>query len=359
MTARRGWKDAGRARPAHQCPVRFGRDLLRLESSRWPPFILVTTPSAYKTASLLLNKEPADILLTESVETVYLQRASGRLTDKARIVIGLGGGKALDGSKYIALAKDLPLILVPTITSTASIVRGVCPRWQRRRIIGQLSEWPWIDCECVLVDYDAVLAAPYYLNTSGLGDVLCCYAKAAEWRWATSSNKKFNMDEQSARAIISHCAALASAFPSTLTQDTSLTPESVRFIIAALKSRPPVGLDDLTPPTTEHAFLNALEYVNDRSWMHGEIVALGAVIIAWDCDANPEGLAHTLDKCRVRWRPQQVGIRRDELRRGLEAMPVLAGSERTQDAFLPSLVRDPIIGKKFDRLWDFLGVVPK
>ena len=32
----------------------------------------------------------------------------------------------------------------------------------------------------VMVDDDLVLAAPYYLDTAGLGDVLCGYAAIAE-----------------------------------------------------------------------------------------------------------------------------------------------------------------------------------
>ena len=81
----------------------------------------------------------------------------------ANLVVGLGGGRALDASKYIALATELPLVLVPTVVSTGAIIHSMFAKWNGRKISSP-KEWPWVDCEHVLVDYDLVLEANDYLK---------------------------------------------------------------------------------------------------------------------------------------------------------------------------------------------------
>ena len=56
-----GWGNAGQAKPASEYEVRYGHGLLQAESSGWPPYVAVTTPSAYRTAKPYLAREPAGV----------------------------------------------------------------------------------------------------------------------------------------------------------------------------------------------------------------------------------------------------------------------------------------------------------
>lgn len=94
-----------------------------------------------------------------------------------------------------------------------------------------------------------------------------------------------------------------------------------------------------------------MEQVNNRGWVHDEMVALGAVIIAWHCGERPEPLISRLEACRVRWKPEITGTSRDELKRGLAFTPRFL-----VDWNEPSVLgREPITGAKFDALWEFLA----
>ena len=73
------------------------------------------------------------------------------------LVLGLGGGKALDASKFVALDRDAELILAPTILSSGAIIHGNVAKWDGYQIVGGVDDWPWVDCEYVLVDVEAVL----------------------------------------------------------------------------------------------------------------------------------------------------------------------------------------------------------
>jgi glycerol dehydrogenase-like iron-containing ADH family enzyme len=100
----------------------------------------------------------------------------------------------------------------------------------------------------------------------------------------------------------------------------------------------------------DHAFWLALEEKHNTSYIHGEMVAFSAIIIAWQCNEQPEILTNRLDRCKVRRRPREIGISREELRTGLEFAPIYMERKDTNTI----LRHQPITGSQFDRLWEFL-----
>lgn len=346
----RGWEHGRSAKPASGYDIRYGRGILRSASSSWPRYLVVSSPSAYWAARKHLAQNPAGIAYPEGGDFGHLQKISDSLPGDAELVIGLGGGSALDASKYVALDKGLPLILAPSVVSTGAIIHGQFDRREGRKLVGGGDGSPWVDCEYVIVDFDLVLEAPYYLNTAGIGDVLCGYAGLAEWR----RNSKLGMgppwDEKIVAPAIEHHAAIVREFPKTLNSQGNLTDDSVRFITTALQDRDTKMVRHAAAPSGDHVFMAALELVNDKAWIHGETAALGAIIVAWYCGESPETLTSRLDTCKVRRRPSQMGISREHLQIGLEASPGYF-AERDYDSILRG---DPITGAKFDALWEFL-----
>src|SRR5438105_15771936 len=113
--SRRGWTNPSQRKQAADVEIRYGHGLLKRESAAWPRHLVVSTPSAYKTARPFLTGEPAAVGLADLMDFQFLKRLSDGLPDDAELVVGLGGGRALDASKYVARWKDLPLLSVPTI----------------------------------------------------------------------------------------------------------------------------------------------------------------------------------------------------------------------------------------------------
>lgn len=355
MNSPRGaWSNPGDAKPASQYDIRYGHGLLESEASTWPRYLLVSTPSAHRAAKAHLPKEPAGVGYVGLLDWGELQKLTDSLSGDADMVIGLGAGRALDASKYVALSKQLPLILVPTVVSTGAIIHGMFAKWEGRNLIQVPEGWPWLDCEHVLVDYDVVLKAPYYLNTAGLGDVLCGYAGMAEWRRNSRLGIGAAPDETVIAPVVKFHDDLVRGFPTTLDERAELTAESIRFITTAIHDRDDNSLRHPAASSGDHSFVGGIELVNNKGWVHGEIVALAAIIIAWQCDESPETLASRLDTCKVRRRPSEMGLGRDELRKGLEFMPAFM-SDTASGRDVNSIMRhDPVVGAKFDALWDFL-----
>src|SRR5690606_26937651 len=110
-----------------------------------------------------------------------------RLVEPARArsyhaVVGVGGGRALDVSKAVAYALDLPFVLIPTSPATCSASTTVIVDYtpEGAHIGGRSVPRP---AAASLIDPELLARAPDRLLVSGIADAL---AKAVEVRSATS-----------------------------------------------------------------------------------------------------------------------------------------------------------------------------
>ena len=61
-TSGRGWSGAPQhSKPAADYDIRYGTDLLRQASARWPRYVVVSTPRAYQAAQPYLGQAPAGV----------------------------------------------------------------------------------------------------------------------------------------------------------------------------------------------------------------------------------------------------------------------------------------------------------
>ena len=338
---------------ARDYDIRFGHGLLKAESAKWGRYVVITTPSAWEATKDELDHEPAGIGINVWLDRTHLIEVSDSLPDDIDLVVGMGAGRALDHAKLVADRKGKPLVQVPTVVSTGAIIHGFVADWDGRKIIGQLTV---VNCEYVLVDYDVVLRAPERLNTAGLGDVLCGYAGLSEWRRAAALGKTGPVEDaktENALALYDH---IVTEFPKTLDENGELTPASVKEIMNAVQARDDALVKDDRAPGADHAFCFVVEIAADKYWIHGEMCALGAVIIAWRTEQNPETLIGWLDKCKVRWRPRDVEITRAELGAGIAIWPEWMGDGTGGKPASPSIVvQEPMTEEVIDACWEWLN----
>ncbi len=130
----------------------------------------------------------AGVTVSEAQHSGYCGTASvGRIVGPARTtgfhtVIGVGGGRVLDVSKSVALALDLPYVLIPTSPATCSAASTVIVDYtaEGTHIGGQTVPRP---AAAALIDPALLARAPDRLLVSGMVDAL---AKAVEVRSATA-----------------------------------------------------------------------------------------------------------------------------------------------------------------------------
>ncbi|MDE2718349.1 MAG: iron-containing alcohol dehydrogenase [Chloroflexota bacterium] len=350
---RGAWNGFDQMKPASEYDIRYGHHLVRSTSSQWPSYVAIASPTAYRMTEPHLTRRPETVGYPARMDFGYLKQFTEGLPNDIGLVVGIGGGLVLDVSKYVALTRQLPLVLIPTIVSTGAIIHSVFAEWEGRNL-GDTKNWPWIDPEYVLVDYDIVLSAPDHLNIAGVGDVLCGYSCICEWKHREALGIGEAYDESVTADMNALHARIVENFPKTLSADGTLTPASVKLIMNGIKDRDSNSVTHPDAPAGDHAFIVAAELANDRSWVHGELASLGTVIIAWHTEQSPETIIDRLDTCGVRWRPSDMGMSKDELAKALAECPGYMGdASRGRD--LQSVLRlEPVVGERFERLWGFL-----
>ena len=133
-----------------------------------------------------LHLEPA-LEALDSAEAVYspdcseatLARLTQAIADhNADLVIGVGGGKALDAAKLLGHQQRLPVVTVPTSAAT-------CAAWTARSNVYSeegafLYDVALDRCpELLILDYDLVQLAPLRTLVAGVGDALAKWYEAS------------------------------------------------------------------------------------------------------------------------------------------------------------------------------------
>lgn len=106
----------------------------------------------------------------------------------ADVVLGAGGGRAVDAAKGVARRLATPIVSVPTAASTdAPASRGIAVYDDDHRVVAveQLPRNP----DCVLVDTALIARAPAHLLSAGIGDAVTKTFEAQAC-WAVQANTK-------------------------------------------------------------------------------------------------------------------------------------------------------------------------
>ena len=107
-----------------------------------------------------------------------------RLADAAQaagsdLLIGVGGGKAIDAAKGVRILQPQPLFIVPTIASNDSPTSRVAVVYTREHVLHEVRRMS-VNPDLVLVDTEVLIAAPERFFVSGVGDALSKTFEAAQ-----------------------------------------------------------------------------------------------------------------------------------------------------------------------------------
>ncbi len=189
------------------------------------------------------------------------------------VIIGVGGGKALDTAKLIAYQLDLPVVTVPTSAAT-------CAGWTALSNVYSddgafLYDVGLAHCPDLLVlDYDLVQTAPTRTLVAGIGDAL------AKWYEASVSSG------HSEQTMIIAAVQQARVLRDILFQKSSKAisepgSEAWREVVDASVLLAGVigGLGGAQCRTVAaHAVHNGLTHICGRHSIHGEKVAFGILV---------------------------------------------------------------------------------
>lgn len=212
-----------------------------------------------------------------SDEEVERLTALARAT-KADVVVGVGGGKALDTAKAVAHGLGVPVAIVPTLASTdapcsaLSVIYTAAGAFKRYLVLPR-------NPDLVLVDTGVIAKAPVRFLVSGMGDALSTWFEAEDCRIKRGGNMTGRMGPMTAYGLARLCYDTLLEYgplAKTACEQKMVTPALERIVEAnTLLSGLGFESGGLAAAHAIHNGLTALEETH-RYW-HGEKVAIGTL----------------------------------------------------------------------------------
>ncbi|HID87182.1 MAG TPA: iron-containing alcohol dehydrogenase [Anaerolineae bacterium] len=283
----------------------YGSGILREAPLQGERFVVVTMEEPWELAKGMLPAEPAAVAFVRDMDWDAVEKLE-RAIPAAERVVGIGGGSALDMAKYVAWRRNLPCDLIPSISSVDTFATKSIAVRER----GHVRYIGFIVPKNVYVDYELIRQAPPRLNRAGVGDIIS--AHTALWDWALAHERR---GERYDEGIVATFRDLLAALDENAPDIRRVSEKGVHFIMDAYSrinlicrrlgsSRPQEG--------AEHTFAYNAEYLTRRHYIHGELVALGTLVIAAFQDNEWEWVQEILDRCGVLYQPRDLGISQEE-----------------------------------------------
>jgi glycerol-1-phosphate dehydrogenase [NAD(P)+] len=251
---------------------RVGAELARAEHH---PVILLQSagliPEALESVDQSLRSVGISVSHREVISDATVDRAFSivqSLPPQGRAVVGLGGGKALDTAKYVAMLTNLPYYAVPTSLSND----GFCAPQSSLVLAGRRRSLPTGMPYAVVVDTDICQRAPIELWCSGVGDLAAKLSAVTDWRLALATRSTPMNDFA---ALLSDATVFQfMGRPVRDTEGTRLLATSLMLNGVAMEmagsSRPASG--------SEHLVSHALDKLTERPHLHGLQVGVATFI---------------------------------------------------------------------------------
>ena len=242
--------------------------------------------------------------------------------DTSEVVVGLGGGTALDTAKFLAWRGNKRLVQIPTITSVdAGFTDAIGVRdGGKVRYIGKITP------EMVILDVPLIRSAPRFLNRGGIGDILSCHTGLHDWRLASDAGRGVPWREDLAE--LGH--RLLGELDSAADEIRDVTSDGVRFMASAYRRIGAACAEanhSRFEEGSEHFWAYCYEHATGAHQVHGELIALGVMAMSVIQGNDPEWVQSLIRRCATRCHPQELGITREEFSDALIGLRAYARAE--------------------------------
>ncbi|MDY6959753.1 MAG: NAD(P)-dependent glycerol-1-phosphate dehydrogenase [Halobacteriota archaeon] len=224
---------------------------------------------------------------------------------QARFMIGVGGGKAIDVSKYVSFNFDIPFLSVPTaaahdgiVSFSASIIRD-----------GEKASIPAHAPLGIIADTSVISSAPKRLMAAGCGDIISNYTAVKDWELATRlRNEVYSeyaaaLSEMTAKIILDKAEVMKPGLEEAVrTVVKALVSSGVAMSIAG-SSRPGSG--------SEHKFSHALDIIVDKPALHGEQCGVGSIMMMYLHGGDWKAIRDSLRLLGAPINAKELGIREE------------------------------------------------
>jgi glycerol-1-phosphate dehydrogenase [NAD(P)+] len=218
------------------------------------------------------------------------------------VLIGLGGGKAIDAAKYVSSKLSKPFISIPTAASHD----GVASPFASIRGLGKVTSVRALPPTAIIADIEVISKAPKRLFRAGAGDLIGKFTAVLDWHLAHKLKGEYYGDYAASLALLS--AKHVISFSNIISRGG---PEAVRIVIEGLISASvAMCIAGSTRPASgsEHLFSHALDVVAKYPALHGEQVAIGTIMMSYLHGKNWKMIKKIIKKVGLPTTARELGV---------------------------------------------------
>ncbi len=208
----------------------------------------------------------------DDIDITNLIKTGFSIPGQAEIIIGVGGGKVLDASKYISFLNNLPFISIPTSTSNDGFSSSGCSLIIDGKRTSVHARMPF----GIIVDIEIIKTSPDKYIFSGIGDLVYKITALNDWKFEEKNN----------RSIIDDFAALI-AYKSinSIIRIDKINIRDESFIVELVDSLTMSGIameiaNSAPASGSEHLISHALDKIVDTPQLHGIQVGVATYIMS-------------------------------------------------------------------------------
>ncbi len=222
---------------------------------------------------------------------------------KIDLLIGMGGGKAIDTAKIAADRAGIPVIIVPTIASTDAPCSGCAVIYTEQGVFDSVF-YQKMNPQVVLVDMNIMANAPVRFLVSGMGDALATWFEARSCLRTNSQNACGGYSTMAASNLAKLCYDMLLLYGSAakVACENHVVTPALHHIVEANILLSGVGFESsgLAAAHSIHNGLTAL--AETHAFYHGEKVAFGVLAGLHLTDASSAEIATVYSFC------EEVGL---------------------------------------------------
>ncbi len=252
-------------------------------------------------------------------------------------VVGIGGGVVMDAAKYVAWRRGCRLILAPSIVSgDVCVTNTIAVRDE-----GTVTYRGFVVASLIVIDTDLIRAAPSHFNRAGIGDIVSIHT--ALWDWARGAELGHAHFDP---AAVEQSAAVLAGIETIAAEIRRVTPRTVEAIVRAyVRSNAiclQVGHTQSEEGSAEHYFAYCLEALTGHSFVHGQVIGLGTVLMSTLQGNDPERVRRILREAGVEWLPEPLALALERLGRPCPSSPRQPALADSLMPYAPVMGRLPV-----------------
>lgn len=198
------------------------------------------------------------------------------------LVLGVGGGKAIDTAKIVAFKLNLDIFVVPTIASTCAGTSALSVVYNNDKTF---REFLFYDAppKKIFIDLETIKESPKKYIWAGMGDALAKYYEVRiKHEYMLKNNIPVNFPSSMGIEISSLCKTLILENGEKAYYDEDISEEFKKVVLTILFNTGMVSnlIDDFLNGAIAHSVFYGLTVLprTEREHLHGEVVAFGILV---------------------------------------------------------------------------------